>query len=108
MVNGFGDMSSLLKQAQEMKRRLDETQHALAERVIEGSAGGGVVKVRVTGNRDLHSVHIDPAVVDPADASGLEDLVAAAARQALAKAKELHDIEMAKVTGGMHLPGFGF
>lgn len=108
MASGFGDMSSLLKQAQEMQRRLQETQRALGERTIEGSAGGGAVKAYVNGNRELQGIRIDPEAVDPGDVAGLEDLVAGAVRQALAAAKELHDKEMAKVTGGMNLPGFGF
>ena len=108
MATGFGDMSSLLKQAQEMQRRLQDTQRALGERVIEGSAGGGAVKVYVNGNRELQAIRIEPAAVDPADVSGLEDLVTVAVRQALAAAKELYDAEMQKVTGGLNLPGFGF
>lgn len=108
MATGFGDMSSLLKQAQEMQRRLQETQRSLGERIIEGSAGGGVVKAYVNGNRELQKITIDKAAVDPGDVGGLEDLVAGAVRQALAAAKELHDVEMAKVTGGMNLPGLGF
>ncbi|MCR9248733.1 MAG: YbaB/EbfC family nucleoid-associated protein [bacterium] len=108
MATGFGDMSSLLKQAQEMQRRLQETQQALDERVIEGTAGGGAVKVLVTGNMQLSSIKIDPAAVDPNDVEGLEDLVSVAVRSALAEAKTVRDSEMSKVTGGMNLPGLGF
>lgn len=105
---GFGDMSSLLKQAQDMQRRMQETQRALTEKVIEGKAGGGAIVATVNGNGELQKVKIDPGVVDPADAEGLEDLVVVAVRQAQQAAKELHDAEMAKVTGGMNLPGLGF
>ena len=108
MATGFGDMSSLLKQAQEMQRRLQETQKMLDERIIEGSAGGGAVKAFVTGNMQLQGIKIDKAAVDPDDVEALEDLVAGALRQALAEAKQLRDGEMAKVTGGMNLPGLGF
>jgi DNA-binding YbaB/EbfC family protein len=101
-------MQGLLKQAQDMQRRMQETQQALAERVLEGSAGGGVVKARVNGNQELQSVHIDPAAVDPDDVAGLEDLVTVAVRQALAAAKQLREEETAKITGGMNLPGLGF
>lgn len=108
MASSFGDMSSLLKQAQEMQRRMQDAQRSLGERIVEGTAGGGAVKVYVNGNQELQAVKIQPAAVDPSDVEALEDLVTAAVRQALATAKELRDREMAKVTGGMNLPGMGF
>jgi len=108
MASGFGDMQGLLKQAQDMQRRAQEMQRALAERVLEGSAGGGVVKARVNGNQELQSVHIDPAAVDPDDVETLEDLVTGAVKQALAAARKLREEETAKITGGMNLPGLGF
>jgi len=108
MAGGFGDMSSLLKQAQDMQRRMQETQRQLGEASVEGAAGGGAVRVTLNGNREIQSIKIDPAVVDPSDVDGLEDLLLVALRQGLQAAKELHDAEMAKVTGGMNLPGMGF
>jgi DNA-binding YbaB/EbfC family protein len=108
MATGFGDMSSLLKQAQEMQRRMADTQRSLGERILEGSAGGGAVKAYVNGNQELQAVKIQKAAVDPTDVDTLEDLVTAAVRQALQAAKELRDREMGKVTGGMNLPGMGF
>lgn len=108
MASGFGDMQSLLKQAQDMQRRMQETTRLLSERVLEGSSGGGVVKAYVTGNQELQSIKIDKAAVDPDDVDTLEDLVTTAVRQALAAAKEVRDKETAKITGGMNLPGLGF
>jgi DNA-binding YbaB/EbfC family protein len=108
MNTGFGDMQSLLKQAQEMQRRMQDTTRALGERVVEGKAGGGAVQVFVNGNMEVQAVKIQKDVVDPSDVDGLEDLVTAAMRQALSAAKELRDREMSKVTGGMNLPGLGF
>ena len=108
MATGFGDMQSLLKQAQDMQRRMQETMRSLGERILEGTAGGGVVKVFVNGNLELQAIKIQKAAVDPDDVEGLEDLVTVAVRQAMAAAKELKDREMAKVTGGMNLPGLGF
>ena len=108
MATGFGDMQSLLKQAQEMQRRMQDAQRSLGERILEGSAGGGVVKAYVNGNQELQAVKIQKAAVDPNEVDTLEDLVTAAVRQALAAAKELRDREMGKVTGGMNLPGMGF
>ena len=108
MASGFGDMQSLLKQAQDMQRRMQETTRLLSERILEGSSGGGVVKAYVNGNQELQSIKIDKAAVDPEDVDTLEDLVTTAVRQALAAAKDVRDKETAKVTGGMNLPGLGF
>lgn len=108
MASGFGDMQSLLKQAQDMQRRMQDTVRSLSERILEGSSGGGAVKAYVNGNQELQSVKIDPAAVDPEEVETLEDLVTTAVRQALAAAKELRDTETGKVTGGMNLPGLGF
>lgn len=109
MTQGFGgDMGSLLKQAQEMQRRVQEAERALAERVVEGSAGGGAVKVSLSGTLDVKAVAIRKDVVDPGEVDALEDLVTAAMRQAVRAALELKATEMAKVTGGMNLPGMGF
>ena len=108
MAQGFGDMSSLLKQAQGMQKKMQSAEKELAERIIEGTAGGGVVKVYVNGLQELQAVKIEPDAVDPEDVETLEDLVTAAVRQALNASKELRSKEMAKVTGGMNLPGMGF
>ena len=108
MAPGFGDMQSLLKQAQEMQRRMQDTMRSLGERMLEGSSGGGAVKVYVNGNLEVQAVKIQPAAVDPSDVEGLEDLVTIAVRQAMNAARELKDREMQKVTGGMSLPGMGF
>jgi DNA-binding YbaB/EbfC family protein len=108
MATGFGDMSSLLKQAQEMQRRMQDATRSLGERILEGSAGGGAVKAYVNGNQELQAIKIQPAAVDPKDVDALEDLVTAAVRQALSAAKELKEREMSKVTGGLNLPGMGF
>jgi len=108
MATGFGDMQSLLKQAQEMQRRMQDTMRSLGERILEGSAGGGAVVAFVNGNQELQAVKIQKAAVDPDDVETLEDLVTGAVKQALASAKELRDREMAKVTGGLNLPGMGF
>jgi DNA-binding YbaB/EbfC family protein len=108
MAAGFGDMSSLLKQAQGLQKRLQETERDLAERILEGSAGGGAVKVYVNGAQEVQAVKISKDAVDPDDVETLEDLVTAAVRQAMSAAKDLRQAEMSKVTGGMNLPGMGF
>ncbi len=101
-------MQSLLKQAQDMQRRMQDTLRSLGERVLEGTSGGGVVKAYVNGNQELQAIKIDSAAVDPDDFDTLYYLVTTAVRQSLQAAKELRDKETAKVTGGMNLPGLGF
>jgi len=97
------NMNDLLKQAQKMQEQLMEAQAAAAEQVIEGQAGGGVVKITVTGGMEFQSVHIDPDAVDPDDVSMLEDLVLAAIHDAVAKVNELSQSAM----GGLDLGGLG-
>ena len=108
MATGFGDMGSLLKQAQQMQKRMADLDKDLAERILEGTAGGGVIKVFVNGLSEVQAIKIQKSAVDPDDVESLEDLVTAAIRQALGAAKELHKKEMSKVTGGLNLPGMGF
>ena len=79
------NMNDLLKQAQKMQEQLMEAQAAAAEQVVEGQAGGGAVKVRVTGAMEFQSVAIDRAAVDPDDVEMLEDLVLAALHEAVGK-----------------------
>lgn len=88
-MGGF-DLSGLLAQAQSMQQQLLDAQSQVAEQVVEGQAGGGVVKVRVTGGFDFQAVIIDPTVVDPSDVEMLQDLVLAAMRDALTKINELN------------------
>ena len=97
------NMNDLMKQAQKMQEQLMEAQAAAAEQVIEGQAGGGVVKVAVTGGMEFQSVHIDPDAVDPGDVAMLEDLVLAAIHDAVAKVNELSQQAM----GGLDLGGLG-
>jgi len=97
------NMNDLMKQAQKMQEQLMEAQAAAAEQVIEGQAGGGVVKVTVTGGLEFQSVHIDPDAVDPDDVGMLEDLVLAAIHDAVAKVNELSQQAM----GGLDLGGLG-
>src|SRR5436190_24181045 len=96
-------MNDLLKQAQKMQQQLMEAQATAAEQVVEGQAGGGVVKVTVTGALEFRSVAIDPSAVDPSDVEMLEDLVLAAVHDAVAKAQALSQQAM----GGLDLGGLG-
>ncbi|MDA3838845.1 MAG: YbaB/EbfC family nucleoid-associated protein [Candidatus Delongbacteria bacterium] len=104
------DMSSLLKQAQKMQEDMQKSQGQLEKEVIEGSAGGGMVKVRVSGKKKLLSIKIDPTILDPDDVEELEDLVLAAVNQAIDEADKLSGDEMSKVVpklpDGFKIPGF--
>jgi DNA-binding YbaB/EbfC family protein len=106
-MNQMGGMNvgKLMKQAQQMQKQMAKTQEELKERVVEATAGGGMVTVKVNGAQEVLDISIDPQVVDPEDKDLLEDMVTAAVNEGMKKAKELADAEMAKVTGGMNLPG---
>ena len=105
-LGGFGNiMREAQKQAQDMQKRMQALEADLRDRVVEGSAGGGMVVAHANGQRELLSVKISPEVIDPDDAEMLEDLVVAAVSQALKKAEELHQAEIQKLTGGMQIPG---
>jgi nucleoid-associated protein EbfC len=103
-LGGLGALGNLGKLAQ-LPAKMKELQARLAEQTMEGAAGGGLVKVTVTGTGQLISVKIDPEVLSGEDREMLEDLVAAAANQALAKAKEFAAKEMQEAFGGMIPPG---
>jgi len=95
-----------MKQAQKMQAEFQKTQAALAEKEIEGTAGGGMVKIVMDGNGNLQSVKIAKEAVDPDDVEMLEDLVAAAIRNANEQVKKLSGDSLGAITGGLGLPGF--
>jgi DNA-binding YbaB/EbfC family protein len=105
MAQGFGGMGNLFKQAQEMQAKLARTQEELARRTVEAAAGGGMVRVTVTGQLALASIKIDPSAVNPEDVEMLQDLVLAATNEGLRLAREMAAEEMSKITGGMKIPG---
>ncbi len=105
MFGSLGNMASLLKQAQEIPKRLKEMQERLAAMTFEGEAGAGAVVATVNGKADLVKLQIKPEVVRPEDREMLEDLVIAAVTAAAAKAKQALQEESAKITGGLNLPG---
>jgi len=98
-------MKKMLKQMQEAQAKMMKMQEELAGREVEGSAGGGMVKVKANGRHEVIEVKIDPTVVDPEDIEMLEDLVAAAVNDAQSRADEMIQQEMGKITGGLSIPG---
>ncbi len=103
------NIAKMMKQAQQMQKKMGEMQAELAEKEFESSVGGGKVTVVANGAGDVMSIKIDPAVVDPDDVEMLEDLVLSGVKQAIAQAKEESQAEMSKLTAGLGLPpGLGF
>ena len=98
----FGKM---MKQVQQAQAKMAEVQEELKDETVEASAGGGMVKVVMTGDMQVRSVVIDPSAVDPEDVELLNDMVTAAVNEAVRAAQELAANKMAAVTGGMNIPG---
>ena len=101
----MSSIGKLMKQATRMQEKIERVQSEMADQTVEATSGGGAVKVTAKCDGSLASIKIDPAAVNPADVSLLEDMVLAAANNALAQAKEISNAEMGKVTQGFNLPG---
>jgi DNA-binding YbaB/EbfC family protein len=95
----------MMRQAQMMQKKMQQIQEDMGKRTVEATAGGGMVTVVATGSQDIVSVKIDKTVVDPTDVDMLQDLVLAAVNDALKKAREMQQSEMAAITGGLKIPG---
>jgi len=102
---GGMDINKMMKQVQQLQAEMLEAQEKLKDEVVEASAGGGMVKVKMTGDLQLREVKIDPEAIDPEDAEVLEDMVAAAINEALRSAQELAESKLGGATGGLGLPG---
>ncbi|WP_447975254.1 YbaB/EbfC family nucleoid-associated protein [Nitrospira sp. Kam-Ns4a] len=103
--NPFGNLGNLVKQAQAMQEQLARIQEQAAAKTVEGTAGGGMVTVTASGAQQIVSVRIDPEVMKAGDVDMLQDLIVAAANDALRKARDLMTEEMKAVTGGLQIPG---
>ncbi|MCZ6876440.1 MAG: YbaB/EbfC family nucleoid-associated protein [bacterium] len=102
MVKGLGN---IMKQAQQMQKKMLEVPEELALRTVEATVGGGMVSVTVNGKNEVLQVKVEPQVVDPDDIEMLEDLIVAGVNEALRKAQEMASVEMGKLTGGLNIPG---
>jgi len=98
------NLGNLMKQAQEMQAKMAEVQDRLAELTVEGSSGGGMVVVTLSGKSEMKGVRIDPSLMNGDEAEILEDLIVAAHADAKAKAEARMAEEMKEVTGGLNLP----
>jgi DNA-binding YbaB/EbfC family protein len=102
---GF-DVNALMKQAQKMQDEMVQAQESLKDEVVEASAGGGMVKVKMGGDLTLREIVIDPEAIDPEDAEMLAEMVQAAVNEGLRAAQELANSKMGGITGGLGgLPG---
>ncbi len=95
------NMNNIMKQYQRMQRKLEEAQEELSKKEYIGQAGGGAVKITVTGEKKVIKVDIDKDAVDPEDVETLEDMILAAVNQAIGSAEEDSQSEMGKLTGGL-------
>jgi DNA-binding YbaB/EbfC family protein len=99
------NMGKMMKQAQQLQAKMMKMQEELAERTVEGSAGGGMIKAVANGKQQVVSITIEEEVVDPDDVEMLQDLILAAVNDALNRSQEMVSSEMGKLTGGMNIPG---
>ena len=95
----------MIKQAQQLQRRMTELQEELDSATVEATSGGGVVTVVVTGKMTVESIQIDQEVVSPEEVEMLQDLVLAAVNEGLSKAQEMASSRMNALTGGLNIPG---
>lgn len=102
MSKGLGD---LMKQAQKLQSKMMELQEGLADKMVEATAGGGMVTVTINGKQEIVSLKIDPEVVDRQEIDMLQDLIIAAVNEGVRKAQQIWAEEMKKLTGGMAIPG---
>lgn len=99
------NIGQLARMAQQMQTQIAQAQEELRETTLEASAGGGAVRVTITGAQEVRAIEIDPGAVDPAEVDMLQDLVVAAVNDAIARSKELERDRLASIAGGLGLPG---
>ncbi|MFI3173705.1 MAG: YbaB/EbfC family nucleoid-associated protein [Bacillota bacterium] len=105
-MGGGMNMQHLMKQAQKMQQQMAEKQEEFAEKSWEVTSGGGAIKVKIAGNKEIQELKLDPDVVDPDDVEMLEDLVLSAVNEAIRQVEEAYNNELGKLTGGMGGMGF--
>jgi len=101
------NINKMLKQVQQMQVDMAKAQEQLKNEVVEASAGGGMVTVKVSGDLEVKEIRIDPAAVDPEDVELLQDMVLAATNEAIRSAQELANRKLGGLTGGLDLGSLG-
>ena len=99
------NMQQIMRQAQKMQKKMEEAQAEAAAQVVESSAGGGMVSVKVNGRQELLEVVIEKDVVNPDDVEMLQDLIVAAVNEGMKKAQQLMQDKLQGITGGLNIPG---
>lgn len=102
---GMGNMQKQMQQMQAMQRKMDELQAEINGMETSATSGGGAVTVTVTGKKEIKDIQIKPEVVDPDDIEMIQDLIMAAANEALRQMEEISQNEMSKLTAGLGIPG---
>ena len=103
-MGGMGNMAGMMKKVQKLQSQMKTMQEDLKKRMVEVTAGGGAVKVVINGDKELQSLTIDKAAVDPEDVEMLQDLVMAAVNESIKKVDDMMAAEMGKLTSGLGLP----
>ena len=101
------DLNAMMKQAQQMQAEMNEAQEGLKDEVVDASAGGGMVKVKMSGDMRLLEISIDPEAIDPEDPELLQDMVLAAVNEGIRAAQELASTRLGGIMGGLGGPGGG-
>ncbi|MCR8846544.1 YbaB/EbfC family nucleoid-associated protein [Paenibacillus sp. SC116] len=101
----MNNMNQMMKQVKKMQEQMLKAQEGLADKISNGTSGGGAVSVEVNGHKKVLSITIKPEVVDADDIEMLQDLIITAVNDALTKAEDMANDDMAKFTGGMKIPG---
>ena len=99
------NMGNIMKQAQKLQNKMKKIQDELAEKEIEATSGGGMVKVVANGSQQIISITLEKEIVDPDDIEMLQDVILAAVNEALSKSQQMVSEEMASITGGFNIPG---
>jgi DNA-binding YbaB/EbfC family protein len=99
------DMKFLMKQAQIMQKKMEEVKEELAQKEIKVSSGGGIIEIIINGQQEIKEIKIEPDVIDAKEKEMLEDLILVAVNESIRQSKELAAQEIAKLTGGINVPG---
>jgi nucleoid-associated protein EbfC len=99
------NIGQITKMAQQMQTQMAQAQEELRETTVEATAGGGAVRIVITGAQEVRSIEIDPSAVDPEEVDMLQDLVLSAINEAIGRSKDLERERMGKIAGGMGIPG---
>ena len=103
-MGNMGNMAGMMKKVQKLQADMAKLQEELKKKTVDVSAGGGAVKIVMNGEKQVESLHLDPAAVDPEDVEMLQDLTLTAVNEAVKKIDDMMASEMGKLTGGLNLP----